>query len=66
MSATMGIAAMAYLPFCIFNLLDVMVTFLFAILGFKIRRTEPEEATFRGVGRQRVGPTKHEVTVRGG
>ncbi len=74
MSATLGIATFAYLPFCFFNLLDVAVTFLFAILGFKIRRIEPEEgiqempeeATFHGVGGQRVGPTEHEMTVRGG
>jgi NhaC family Na+:H+ antiporter len=74
MSATLGIATFAYLPFCFFNLLDVAVTFLFAIVGFKIRRIEPEEriqempeeATFHGVGGQRVGPTEHEMTVRGG
>ena len=74
MSATLGIATIAYLPFCFFNLIDVTVTFLFAILGFKIARIEPEketqempeEADFRGVGGHRVGPTEHEEVVRAG
>jgi NhaC family Na+:H+ antiporter len=73
MSATLGIATVAYLPFCFFNLLDVTVTFLFAILGVKIGHIAPEEeiqempeeAAFRGVGGHRVGPTEHEVAVRG-
>jgi NhaC family Na+:H+ antiporter len=73
MSATLGIATIAYLPFCFFNLLDVAVTFLFAILGVKIGRIAPEEeiqempeeAAFRGVGGHRVGPTEHEAAVRG-
>jgi NhaC family Na+:H+ antiporter len=74
MAATLGIATGAYLPYCFFNLIDVTVTFLFAILGFKIRHIEPEEklpempeeATFRGIGGQRVEPTEHEAAVTAG
>ena len=71
MSATLGIATMAYLPFCFFNLINVLVSFIYAIVGFQIKRVEPEEAikaapeeaTWRDVGGQRVGPTEHESAV---
>ncbi len=74
MSATLGVATMAYLPFCFFNLINVLVSFIYAIVGFKIVRIEPEkeiqempeEADFRGVGGHRVGPTEHEEVVRAG
>jgi NhaC family Na+:H+ antiporter len=66
MSATLGIVTIAYLPYCFFNMLDFAVTFLFAILGFKIQRVEPETADFRGIGGQRVGPTEDEALVREG
>jgi NhaC family Na+:H+ antiporter len=74
MAATLGIATMAYLPFCFFNLADVTVTFLFAILGLKIRHVEqehvieapPEEATFYGISGQRLDPTEHGAAVEGG
>ena len=73
MSATLGIATMAYLPFCFFNLADVLVTFLFAILGIKIGHIKPEEAikeppdkaAFYGIGGQRVEPTEHEAAIMG-
>ncbi len=74
MSATLGVATMAYLPFCFFNLVNVLVSFIYAILGFQIKHLEPEEevqempeeADFRGVGGLRVGPTEHEAAVREG
>jgi NhaC family Na+:H+ antiporter len=73
MSATLGIATMAYLPFCFFNLADALVTLLFAILGIKIGHIKPEEvikeppdkAAFYGIGGHRVEPTEHEVAVTG-
>ena len=73
MSATLGIATFAYLPYCFFNLADVLVTLLFAILGIKIGHLKPEEsipeapekAAFYGIGGQRVEPTEHEVAVTG-
>jgi NhaC family Na+:H+ antiporter len=73
MSATLGIATIAYLPYCFFNIADMLITFLFAIIGFKIRHIEPtteiieplEEATLYGIGGHRVGPTEHEVAVTG-
>jgi NhaC family Na+:H+ antiporter len=74
MSATLGVATMAYLPFCFFNLINVLVSFIYAIVGFQIKRLAPEkeiqempeEADFRGVGGHRVGPTEHEEVVRAG
>ena len=73
MSATLGVATIAYLPFCFFNLVDVVITFLFAILGIKIGHIKPdaaiqeapEEATLYGIGGRRVDPTEHEVAVTG-
>lgn len=73
MSATLGIATFAYLPYCFFNLADATITFLFALLGVKIGQLKPEEvlqeppdkAAFYDIGGQRVEPTEHEVTVTG-
>jgi NhaC family Na+:H+ antiporter len=73
MSATLGIATIAYLPFCFFNLVDVVVTFLFAILGIKIGHIKPEEviqdspeeATMYGIGGRRVEPSEHEAALPG-
>jgi NhaC family Na+:H+ antiporter len=73
MSATLGIATLAYLPFCFFNLADALVTFLFALLGIKIGHIKPEEviqeppdkAAFYGIGGHRVEGTEHEVAVTG-
>jgi NhaC family Na+:H+ antiporter len=73
MSATLGIATFAYLPYCFFNLADVLVTFLFALLGIKIGHIKPAEVTqeppdkaaFYGIGGQRVEGTEHEVAVTG-
>jgi len=73
MSATLGIATIAYLPFCFFNLADVVVTFLFAILGIKIGHLKPEEAikeapeeaTMYGIGGRRVEPSEHEAALPG-
>ena len=73
MSATLGIATLAYLPFCFFNLADALITFLFAILGFKIKHLKPEaeikeaptEVTMRGIGGRRAEPTEHEAALPG-
>jgi NhaC family Na+:H+ antiporter len=74
MSATLGIATAAYLPFAFFNIIDIVITFLFAILGVKIARIKPEEtiqespeeAVWRDIGGQRVKPTEHELAVTQG
>ena len=58
----------------IFNLVNVLLLFIYAIIGFQIKHIKPEEvikeapekANFRGVGGHRVGPTEHEVAVAGG
>jgi len=74
MSATLGIATAAYLPFAFFNIIDLVITFLFAILGVKIARIKPEEtiqespeeAVWRDIGGQRVEATEHESAVTQG
>jgi len=74
MSATLGIATAAYLPFCFFNLINVLVSFAYALLGFKIKYIKPEaavkeppkEATLYGIGGQRVEPNEHELAVTQG
>jgi NhaC family Na+:H+ antiporter len=73
MSATLGIATFVYLPYSFFNLVDAVITFLFALLGVKIGHLKPEEiarvppdkAAFYGIGGQRVDPTEHEAAVTG-
>lgn len=36
MSATLGVATLAYLPYCLFNLINPLVAVLYGITGFKI------------------------------
>ena len=63
-AATLGIATFAYLPYCFFNLTNVVVSFTYALLGIQIRHVEPEgelapapeEATLYGVGNRSVEP----------
>ncbi|MEZ5443394.1 MAG: Na+/H+ antiporter NhaC [Lysobacterales bacterium] len=43
MAATLGVATFAYLPFCLFNLINPIVAGLFAITGFRITRHEEGE-----------------------
>ena len=42
MSATLGVATLAYLPFCFFNLVNPFIAMAYGFTGFKI---EPAEAT---------------------
>lgn len=42
-SVVLGVATMAYLPYCFFNLLSPLMTILVAYLGFRIKKLEPEE-----------------------
>ena len=73
MSATLGIATLAYLPYCFFNLINVLVSLIYAVIGFQIKRLKPEEiimeapkkAAFYGIGGHRVEPTEHEMAVKG-
>lgn len=43
MAATLGVATIAYLPFCLFNLINPVVAAIFAITGFRITRHEEGE-----------------------
>jgi len=73
MSATLGIATFAYLPFCFFNLVNVIVSLTYAALGFQIKHVEPEAAVeappeelmLYGIDGQRVEPTAYETAVTG-
>lgn len=73
MSATLGIATFAYLPYCFFNLINVAISLIYAIIGFQIKRIKPEEAvqappekaTLYGIGGHRVEPTEHEAALTG-
>lgn len=66
MSATLGIATMACLPFCFFNLVNVILSFIYALFGFQIRNIEPEierapapeKVALYGVGNRRTDPRR--------
>jgi NhaC family Na+:H+ antiporter len=68
MSATLGIATFAYLPYSFFNLINVVISFAYALFGFQIHHLEPEEepapapdqVTLYGVGNRRAEPTTPE------
>ena len=68
MSATLGTATVAYLPIALFNIVDLVITFLFAIFGVKITHSKPEETSpaaqeetaWRDIGAQQVASTEYE------
>ncbi len=43
MAATLGVATMAYFPYSLFNLINVAISFVYALFGFQIRHIEPEQ-----------------------
>jgi NhaC family Na+:H+ antiporter len=69
MSATMGIATLAYLPYSFFNLINVVISFAYALTGFQIKHLKPEEeptspleqVTLYGVANRRAEPTTPEA-----
>ena len=71
MAATLGVATMAYLPFSFFNLINVALSFIYALLGFQIRHIEPdqehaappEQVALYGVGNRRAEPTTPEAAL---
>ncbi len=68
MSATLGIATVAYFPFAFFNLINPILSFIYALLGFQIKHLEPgetfqespEEVRFYGIEGQRAYTISHE------
>ena len=56
MSASLGVATFAYLPYAFFNLIDITFTFLFAILKINIKHVSPDEE---------LPPVPEEVTLYG-
>ncbi|MCO6452578.1 MAG: Na+/H+ antiporter NhaC [Caldilineales bacterium] len=73
MSATLGIATLAYLPYCFFNLTNVIISFVYALLGFQIlhidatvtKEPPPEQLTLYGVSNRRAEPTTPEPAIPG-
>jgi NhaC family Na+:H+ antiporter len=71
MSATLGIATMAYLPFAFFNWINVIISLLYALFGFQIIHVSPEaapsehpeEAAFYGIGGQDIAHPEHELEM---
>lgn len=43
-STVLGVATLAYLPFCIFNILSPVMSLVMAWTGYRIRRAEPQTA----------------------
>ena len=41
-SAVLGVATMAYMPFCFFNWLSPLMTLVMALIGYKVHATTPE------------------------
>ncbi|HTP08249.1 MAG TPA: Na+/H+ antiporter NhaC family protein, partial [Anaerolineae bacterium] len=67
MAATLGVATVAYLPFCFFNLINPVLSFIFDAIGFQIKMLaaekapeayspEPEKIDHYGVGGYEVDP----------
>ena len=62
MSATLGIATVAYFPFAFFNLINPVLSIIYALLGFQIKHLKPgevfketpEEVRFHGIAGQRA------------
>ena len=44
MAATLGVATITYLPYCIFNITAPIMSLLLGFTGFKIQRIQPAEA----------------------
>ena len=45
MSSTLGVATIAYLPFCFFNLVNPIISFLYDAVGFQIKYLDDEQVT---------------------
>ena len=42
-SGTLGIATLAYLPYCFFNLINPIISIIYGITGFTITKIKPTE-----------------------
>jgi NhaC family Na+:H+ antiporter len=43
MSGVLGVATIAYLPYCFFNLLSPLISLIYGLTGFRIERVAPSE-----------------------
>jgi hypothetical protein len=56
-------------PFCFFNLINVAISFAYALFGFQIKHLEPEaerveapkQVALNGIGKRRAEPTTPEA-----
>ena len=61
-AGTLGISTVAYFPFAFFNLINPLLSFVYAALGIQIKhvppgtefKKTPEEAPFYGISGQRA------------
>jgi NhaC family Na+:H+ antiporter len=48
MAGVLGIATVAYLPYCFFNLLSPLISLVYGITGFRIEHVQPSGGTVEG------------------
>lgn len=71
MAVMLGTATMAYMPFAFFNWINVIISFLYALFGFRIQHISPDaavtehpqEAAFYGIGGQNIADGKRKTAV---
>ena len=63
MAGVLGVATVAYLPFCFFNLLSPVISLFYGFTGIKIEHVEPAAAcpVRRGAVRARLRPSSREM-----
>ena len=44
MAGTLGVATLAYLPFCFFNLVNPLISILYGSINFKIERLDIKDS----------------------
>jgi NhaC family Na+:H+ antiporter len=45
MAGVLGVATVAYLPYCFFNLLSPLISLIYGITGFRIEHVQPTVTT---------------------
>ena len=44
MAATLGVATIAYLPYCFFNIINPVLSFIFDAVGYRLSISRPKKA----------------------
>jgi NhaC family Na+:H+ antiporter len=50
MSASLGVATFAYLPFCFFNLINPVVAIIYGLLNIKIKKLDEPDLELVDIG----------------